>query len=96
MFEELRCVAGQPTNATGLGYRIPRTGDVPVRFETIILEQGGGPGPYGAKGLGESGNLTIPAAIANAIADASGARVCALPITPERVLAALPEGGSSN
>ncbi len=91
LFEELQCLGGMPLNATGLGYRIPRTSDVPGRFETIILEQGGGPGPYGAKGLGESGNLTIPAAIANAIANATGARVCALPITPERVLAAMPD-----
>jgi CO/xanthine dehydrogenase Mo-binding subunit len=89
LFEELQCLDGQPVNATPLGYRVPRTRDVPTRFQTVILEQGGGPGPWGAKGIGETGNLTVPAAIANAIADATGARVTDLPITPERVLRAL-------
>jgi CO/xanthine dehydrogenase Mo-binding subunit len=89
LFENLAYCEAQPLNATPLKYRLPRISDVPHQFETIILEQGHGPGAYGVKGLGESGNLTIPAAIANAIADAVGARVTDLPITPDRVLKAL-------
>jgi CO/xanthine dehydrogenase Mo-binding subunit len=70
--------------------------DLPARFETIVLEHGLGPGPFGAKGVGEAGNLTIPAAIANAVADAVGARVTDLPITPEKVLAAIDRLGTDS
>jgi CO/xanthine dehydrogenase Mo-binding subunit len=80
---------GVPLNASPLKYRLPRLDDLPECFETIILEQGHGPGAYGVKGVGESGNLAIPAAIANAIANATGARVTTLPITSEKVLEAL-------
>jgi CO/xanthine dehydrogenase Mo-binding subunit len=68
---------------------VPLVTDLPGKFESFIEEQGMGPGPGGAKGLGEAGMLGIAAAIANAVEDAVGARVLQLPITPERVLAAL-------
>lgn len=89
LFEDIVYRGGQPLTATPLTYRMPRLADIPADFETIILEQGRGPGPFGAKGVGESGNLTIPAAIANAIADAVGARVTDLPMTPDRILRAI-------
>ncbi len=89
MFEELRFEAGAPANATPLAYRIPRAGDLPRRFESFITEHGMGPGPDGIKGIGEAGMLGIAAAIANAIADATGAELLATPFTPERVLAAI-------
>jgi CO/xanthine dehydrogenase Mo-binding subunit len=72
--EHLSYVGAAPS-AEPLRYRAPRITDVPTKFETMVLEQGHGPGPFGAKGVGEAGNLTTPAAIANAIADAVGARV---------------------
>ena len=46
-------------------------------------------GPFGAKGLGELGTDPTAAAIGNAIYDAVGVRITTLPITPEKVLAAL-------
>jgi len=46
-------------------------------------------GPFGAKGLGESGVIPVSAAVANAVKDAVGVRFTALPITSERVHAAL-------
>jgi CO/xanthine dehydrogenase Mo-binding subunit len=46
-------------------------------------------GPFGAKGVGETGTLTVSSAIANAIHDAAGIRIRELPITPEKVLRAL-------
>jgi CO/xanthine dehydrogenase Mo-binding subunit len=52
-------------------------------------------GPFGAKGVGETGALTVAPAIANAIADAVGVRIYDLPITPERVLRALTEKKST-
>jgi CO/xanthine dehydrogenase Mo-binding subunit len=95
LFESLDYSGDLPANAEPLRYRVPRLRDLPARFETIVLEQGLGPGPFGAKGVGEAGNLTIPAAIANAVADAVGARVTDLPITPEKVLAAIDRLGSA-
>jgi xanthine dehydrogenase molybdenum-binding subunit len=48
-------------------------------------------GPFGAKGLGEASSNPVPAAIANAIYNAIGIRFYELPITPEKILAALKE-----
>jgi CO/xanthine dehydrogenase Mo-binding subunit len=50
-------------------------------------------GPYGAKSVGEIGIDTPPAAIANAVFNAVGVRIRDLPITPEKVLAALDAKG---
>ena len=46
-------------------------------------------GPYGARGVGEPPIVAVAAAIGNAIADATGANLTALPMIPEGVLAAL-------
>ncbi len=47
--------------------------------------------PLGAKGIGEGNNMSTPAAIANAVADALGVRDVTLPLTPQRVLELLGE-----
>ena len=96
MFENLAYVGEAPLNAEPLKYRVPRLSDVPERFDALVLEQGMGPGPFGAKGVGEAGNLTTPAAIANAIADAVGARVSDLPLTPDKVHSALSAASDSH
>ena len=69
-------------------YLLPTSCDFPTT-EAIILESGSGLGPFGAKGIGEPSLTPAPAAVANAVADALGVRIHALPITPERVLEAL-------
>jgi CO/xanthine dehydrogenase Mo-binding subunit len=46
-------------------------------------------GPFGAKGVGESGTFGVSPAIANAIEDAVGVRITSLPITAEAVYRAL-------
>ncbi|MEL0113971.1 MAG: hypothetical protein VW835_19755, partial [Rickettsiales bacterium] len=76
-------------NGDGLSYRVPLATDIPEGFVSILQEQGHGPGPFGAKSLGEGCMLPIASAIANAIEDAIGVRVRELPLTPERVLAAI-------
>jgi len=63
--------------------------DLPAIFDSELVENGDGPGPYGAKGMGESGIVSIAPAIANAIVDATGVRIRQLPLTPERVWRAL-------
>jgi CO/xanthine dehydrogenase Mo-binding subunit len=88
LFEELRYDGTEPVNATPLAYRVPLAGDLPERYESFVVEDGG-PGPFGAKGIGESGMLGVAAAIANAIEDAVGVRLRQVPFTPERVLAAI-------
>jgi CO/xanthine dehydrogenase Mo-binding subunit len=88
LFEELRYEGGEPVNATPLKYRVPLAGDLPDCLESFILEHGG-PGPFGAKGIGEAGMLGVASAIANAIHDAVGVRLTEIPFTPERVLAAI-------
>ncbi|MGH7267993.1 MAG: hypothetical protein ACREMB_24515 [Candidatus Rokuibacteriota bacterium] len=55
----------------------------------LEVENGGGPGPYGAKGIGESGLLPTAPAVATAIARATGVRITDLPMTPGRVWRAI-------
>jgi len=47
--------------------------------------------PLGAKGLGEGGTMSVPVAIANAVADALGVEEVEVPLTPARVWELLPE-----
>ncbi|MCI4354287.1 MAG: molybdopterin-dependent oxidoreductase, partial [Thermoplasmata archaeon] len=79
---------GRLTNPHFLDYRIPTLGEVPpIRSDPV--EGFLGAGPFGAKGVGEPPIIPIPAAVANAVADAVGARVTELPLTAERVARAL-------
>lgn len=80
---------GQLINLDILDYRVPLAEDIPLGFRSILQEQGHGPGPFGAKGMGEGTMLPVASAIANAVEDAAGIRITALPVTPERVLRAL-------
>lgn len=80
-------------NGNGLDYRVPLATDMPDGFVSILQEQGHGPGPFGAKSIGEGCMLPVASAIANAVEDAIGVRIRELPLTPERVLAAIDEAG---
>ncbi|MFW0796306.1 xanthine dehydrogenase family protein molybdopterin-binding subunit [Gordonia sp. CPCC 205515] len=90
LFEEMRYENGELLNAEALLYRVPLAEDIPRHFRSITQEQGHGAGPFGAKGMGEGGMLPVAPAIAQAIADATGAQLRALPMTPERIFRALP------
>ncbi len=89
LFEELVYDGGQLVNPSLVDYRLPLFTDLPGEFDSIIMEGGGGPGPRGVKGVAEGGGLPVAPAIANAVAAATGARITALPLTPERVWRAL-------
>jgi CO/xanthine dehydrogenase Mo-binding subunit len=69
-------------------YLIPTSKDFPTT-NVIILESGTGVGPFGAKGIGEPSFTPAAPAVASAVADAIGVRIHELPLTPERVLAAI-------
>jgi CO/xanthine dehydrogenase Mo-binding subunit len=79
---------GSVATGTFLDYALPRAADVPA-IEVTLVEVPSERGPYGAKGVGEPPVVPVAAAVANAIMDASGARVEELPIVPEAVVAAL-------
>jgi CO/xanthine dehydrogenase Mo-binding subunit len=85
LFEEMHFAQdGMVLNDTLLDYRIPAFEDMPASMKCTIVENGDGPGPFGAKGCGEGALAAVPAAIVNALADA-GVPMTALPLTPERV-----------
>ena len=82
LFEDLVYQGGELINGSLIDYRLPRFDDVPPAFKTFIMEGGGGPGPYGAKGMGEGGILPVAPAVANAVFAAVGKRLQAVPLTP--------------
>jgi CO/xanthine dehydrogenase Mo-binding subunit len=86
--EDMRLDGGQVTNASLADYKIPGIHDIPP-MENVLVEAEQHSGPFGAKGLGESGTFGVSPAVANAIHDAVGVRITSLPITAETVLRAL-------
>ncbi len=71
-------------------YKFPSTLDMPEE-ELTIIERPDPVGPFGAKGVGETGYIAVAPAIANAIYNAVGIQLTELPITPEKILKALAE-----
>lgn len=69
-------------------YLIPTIGDMPP-VQSLIIEKADPHGPFGAKGLGEHALIPTAPAILNAIRHATGARLTAVPATPDKVLAAV-------
>lgn len=88
LYESLEMEGGRYRQRTLEAYRLPLAVDVP-RVEIILLENPSEAGPFGAKGVAEPPVVPVAAAIGNAVADAIGAPVYDIPITPERVLDAL-------
>ena len=88
--EQILCEKGQNMNPNFRDYKILTAKDV-VPIEAPVLETYDEDGPFGAKGIGEPGCVPTAPAIANAIYNAVGVRIKDLPITPERVLAAIRE-----
>jgi CO/xanthine dehydrogenase Mo-binding subunit len=79
---------GRPLGPNFSEYRIPCIADMPP-FRQVFVPSHEPTGPFGAKGIGEIGLDPAAPAIASAIYDAVGVRINTLPITPEKVLAAL-------
>ena len=76
---------GQLRNASFAEYKIPGMLDLPASMvnEAVVAEQKSG--PFGGKGVGESGTFGVSPAIANAIHDAVGVRLTSLPLNPESI-----------
>jgi CO/xanthine dehydrogenase Mo-binding subunit len=80
--------SGRLMNPSLLDYRKLTAADLPA-IETIIVEKPSPSGPFGARGVGEPPIVPAPAAIANAVEDATGVRITTAPLTPERIALAL-------
>ena len=90
MTEELIEQEGRIVNPHLGDYKLPSIADLPV-LETVLVESGGGAGPYDAKAIGELANNATCAAIANAVADAVNVRLFDLPVTAQKVYQGLKE-----
>ena len=91
MYEQVLTHEGRVLNPGFRDYKIPTACEMDFPVELEFVETEDGFGPFGAKGVGESGLVPTAPAIANAIYDAVGVGVRDLPMTPEKVLAALQE-----
>jgi CO/xanthine dehydrogenase Mo-binding subunit len=89
LFEELIYDGQQLINGTMLEYRVPRFSDLAPNIRMKLVQNRDGVGPYGAKGGGEGAVNPISPCMANALYQATGARIRTLPLTPERVWKAL-------
>ena len=93
LMEDLSAQEGR-IGALHLGdYKLPVISDLP-ELVSVLVEGAPGPGPYAAKAVGELGVIPVAAAVANAVAEASGVRVSHLPVTAEKVRAGLASQGA--
>jgi CO/xanthine dehydrogenase Mo-binding subunit len=88
LMEELRVEDGRVVTANLGDYKLPTIADTPRLRVELITDQPG-PGPFGAKSVGELANPAVGAAVANAVHDACGARLMSLPVTAQKIWAEL-------
>jgi len=81
---------GRMDNPGFLDYRCPVASDMPM-IDAVLVEVPNPRHPYGVRGVGEVPIVPPMAAVANAIADATGRRLRDLPMSPPKVLSALAE-----
>jgi CO/xanthine dehydrogenase Mo-binding subunit len=93
MTEELIVEEGRIANLTFADYKLPCQMDMPP-FDVHILESDRGPGPFGARAVGEVNTSAFGPALANAVHAAVGVRITQLPVTAERIYDALHAGNS--
>jgi CO/xanthine dehydrogenase Mo-binding subunit len=86
--EEYVFADGVMRNPTFLDYRMPTSLDLPL-IESTLVQVPNPESAYGIRGVGEVPIVPPMAAIANAVADATGVRITELPLSPERVFWAL-------
>ncbi len=89
LYEEIRTENGRILNPSFTDYKIPTIAEMGFPVHLEFIETGDAHGPFGAKGVGEPGLVPTAPAIGNAVYDAVGIRVHDLPMTPEKILAAL-------
>ena len=80
-------------NPSAIDYALPRFKNLPPVFDSILIENRDGPGPFGSKGMAEGGLAPVAPAIAAALRQAVGIVVRDLPMSPERVYRLMESGG---
>ncbi|MCC6751830.1 MAG: xanthine dehydrogenase family protein molybdopterin-binding subunit [Deltaproteobacteria bacterium] len=93
LYEQVQSRAGRMLNPSFTDYKIVTANEMAFPVEVEYVETHDPEGPFGAKGIGEPGLVPTAPAIGNAVFDAVGVRLHDLPMTPERVLAALKARG---
>ncbi len=96
LYEQIQTEQGKMLNPSFTDYKIPTAAEMDFPIHLEFVETDDPAGPFGAKGVGEPGMVPTAPAIANAIYDAVGVRIRHLPITPDKVLAALEGKGRSD
>ena len=91
LYEEIKLDQGQVQNASLLDYKIPSTLDLPKNENCCYMEASAPheEGPFGAKGFSEVALVPAAAALSNAVYNAIGVRIKELPVSQEKVWAAL-------
>jgi len=78
-----------PLSASWMDYTMPHISQAPDKYEMVMVEVASEDGPMGVRGVGEPSIIPTAGAIANAIHDATGARLVDIPMTPPRVFNAM-------
>ena len=94
LMEDVQFDDGKVTTANLGDYKIPTIRDLP-ELRTALIQSDTGSGPYNSMSIGETPIIPFAAAVANAVADATGTRVHSLPITAEKVLSRMAEPAAS-
>ena len=90
LMEELLNDEGKIVNANLGEYKMPNVVDLP-KHKTVLMEDHDGPGPFQSKPIGEHSAVPTAPCIANAIYDAIGVQITDLPLSAEKIYAALRE-----
>jgi CO/xanthine dehydrogenase Mo-binding subunit len=93
MMEHLVSVNGRIKNPYFSTYLIPTVLDVPTEVKSVILEYPDPIGPWGARGVAEMSLITVAPAVCAAVYDATGVWIDEIPLTPDKVVAALRSHG---
>lgn len=89
LYEEIRVGNdGSILNSSFKNYHVLNTPDMPT-VKTLLIEEGGDDGPYGAKSIGEIAFVPVAAAVVNAVNQALGTSMSNMPLTPEKIMATL-------
>jgi len=89
LYEEIKISKdGGIVNTSFKSYHLVNAPDMPT-IRTLLIEQGGDEGPYGAKSVGEIALVPVAAAVINAVNNALGTSLSELPLLPDKIVAAL-------
>ncbi len=80
---------GRLLNNSFTDYKIPTAKDIPAEMRQFFVETPHPQGPYGARGVAEHPMISVPGAVGNAVANATGVEFFELPLDPERVFLTL-------